>query len=162
MFCARLPSCENFAQVLGERTVPWVHLSLTVLAQALIRRCSCPPSRVLGFECTNTDQASVPRVALVPDRKSDRHLPLLSIGRFSAIVMSLWARTLRICGAAARVAGARTRLRRQRAKLPTRGGGGVRGSLQERSAVLHLNNKHDRANQSLLKIRLCQVRLTFD
>ena len=34
----------------------------------------------------------------------------------------------------------------------------MRGSLQERSAVLHINNnKHDRANQSLLRIRLTVV-----
>ena len=33
----------------------------------------------------------------------------------------------------------------------------MRGSLQERSAVLHLNNKHDRVNQSLLRIRLTVV-----
>ena len=57
------------------------------------------------------------------------------------------------------VAGARTRLRGRRAKLPPSGGGGVRGSLQEWSAVLHLHldNKHDRvsANHFLLRIRLC-------
>ena len=33
----------------------------------------------------------------------------------------------------------------------------MRGSLPERSAVLHLNNKQDRANQSLLRIRLTVV-----
>ena len=33
----------------------------------------------------------------------------------------------------------------------------MRGSLQERSAVLHLINKQDRANQSPLRIRLTVV-----
>ena len=32
---------------------------MTVLAQAPTWRCSCPPSRVLGFACTNTEPASV-------------------------------------------------------------------------------------------------------
>ena len=46
-------------QALDKRTVHWVPLSLTVLAQAPMWRCSCPPLRVLGFACTNTEPASV-------------------------------------------------------------------------------------------------------
>ena len=53
--CALLPSWEGFIRALGKRTVPWAPLSFTVLALASMWRCSCSPSRVLGFACTNTE-----------------------------------------------------------------------------------------------------------
>ena len=53
--CAPLPSWEGFTRALGKRMVPWAPLSFTVLALASMWRCSCPPSRVLGFACTNTE-----------------------------------------------------------------------------------------------------------
>ena len=46
-------------QALRKRMVPWGgQLSLTVLAQAPTWRCSCPPLRVLGFACTDTEPTS--------------------------------------------------------------------------------------------------------
>ena len=57
--CAPLPSWEGFARALGKRMVPWAPLSFTVLALASMWRCSCPPSRVLGFACTNTELTRV-------------------------------------------------------------------------------------------------------
>ena len=39
----------------GKRMVPWSLLSFTVLALAPMWCCSCSPSRVLGFACTNTE-----------------------------------------------------------------------------------------------------------
>ena len=56
---AHLPRWKGFAQILGKRTVPWVPLSLTVLAQPHTWRCSCLPSRVLGFAWTNNESTSV-------------------------------------------------------------------------------------------------------
>ena len=35
--------------------VPWAPLSFTVLALTPMWCCSCSPSRVLGFACTNTE-----------------------------------------------------------------------------------------------------------
>ena len=46
---------EGFTRALGKRMVPWAPLSFTVLALAPMWRCSCPPSRVLGFACTKTE-----------------------------------------------------------------------------------------------------------
>ena len=49
LFPVHLPSWGGFAQALGKRMLPWPPLSFTVLAQASSWRCSCSPSRVLGF-----------------------------------------------------------------------------------------------------------------
>ena len=57
--CAPLPSWEGFTRALGKRMVPWAPLSFTVLALASMWRCSCPPTRVLGFACTNTEFSRV-------------------------------------------------------------------------------------------------------
>ena len=40
---------DGFTHALGKRTVPWAPLFFTVLALAPMWRCSCSPSRVLGF-----------------------------------------------------------------------------------------------------------------
>ena len=46
---------NGFTHALGKRMVPWAPLSSTVLALAPMWRCSCSPSRVLGFARTNTE-----------------------------------------------------------------------------------------------------------
>ena len=53
--CAPLLSWDGLARALEKRIVTWAPLSFTVLALASMRRCSCSPSRVLGFACTNTE-----------------------------------------------------------------------------------------------------------
>ena len=52
---APVPSWKGFARALSKGIVPWAPLTFTVLGLAPMWRCSCSPSRVLGFACTNTE-----------------------------------------------------------------------------------------------------------